>query len=358
VSLRSGCDTPEGGAAAMSGAQALDAFLAWLAAERRASPRTLVAYRHDLGRLLGFLATHLGGEPDLAALNQLRHADLRAWMTHEARQLEAGDSRRAHRPPAERQAAHNRTRARRVASLRAFFRYLGRRHGLVNAQASLLATPRAPGRLPRPVATAQALALPAGVAALATDPILARRDAALFTLLYGSGLRIGEALSLDLGDLPRDADRPLRIRGKGGRERLVPLMAPVRAALADWVEAHPDPAPASPLFVGARGGRLDAAVAQRAMRHYRRLAGLPEHATPHALRHAFATHLMTAGADLRAIQELLGHASLSTTQLYTLADEARLMEVWQRTHPRAAREPAGWETGETGKTGKTGEPGA
>ncbi len=314
----------------LTGRQALEGFLEWMRHERRAADNTLVAYRHDLDRLLGFLTGHLGGEPDLAGLDALRLADLRAWLAHEAARLQAASVRR----PRSTHSGRNRTQARRLAALRAFFGYLGRRHGLRNVAPSLLTRPRAAPRLPRPLPEAQALEIPDGLRALARSPMAASRDAALFTLLYGCGLRISEALALDVGDVP-GAGQPLRIRGKGGRERLVPLLPAVFEALGAWRARHPDPRPGAPLFLGVRGGRLDPAVAQGALRQYRRLAGLPEHATPHALRHSFATHLMQGGADLRAIQELLGHASLSTTQAYTLADETRLMQVWQAAHPRA-----------------------
>jgi integrase/recombinase XerC len=162
------------------------------------------------------------------------------------------------------------------------------------------------------------------------------RDAALFTLLYGCGLRIAEALALDVRDAPRPGtDDALRVTGKGGKQRVVPVLPAVRQAVAAWLAHHPDSRADQPLFVGARGGRLDAAVAQRSLRTFRRLAGLPESATPHALRHSFATHLLGGGADLRAIQELLGHASLSTTQRYTKVDAAALLKTWREAHPRA-----------------------
>jgi integrase/recombinase XerC len=323
--------------------EALEAFLDWMRDEKRCAPLTLVAYRHDLSCFLGFLTGHLGAEPDLAALDGLSHADLRAWLAHEAARLAAVAARR----PRSTREGNNRTRARRVAALRAFYRYLTRRHGLTNAAPALLAGPRAARRLPRPLTAEQALEVPGGVGALATRPMAASRDAALFTLLYGCGLRISEALGLDLGMLPQTPGQPLLIRGKGGRERMVPMLPAVFEALRHWRARHPDPRPDAPLFPGVRGGRLDPAVAQRSLRDYRRLAGLPEHATPHALRHSFATHLMAGGADLRAIQELLGHASLSTTQAYTLADETRLMQVWRESHPRAKPPPATPSSGET-----------
>ena len=315
----------------VSAHRALDAFLDWMRDERRAAANTLVAYRHDLSGFLGFLTNHLGAEPDLAALAALSHADLRAWLASEATRLDAASRRR----PRSTRDGNNRSRAREASALRAFFRYLARRHGVENPAPALLASPRLKPRLPRPLTITQALDLPGGVAGEATNRFAASRDEALFTLLYGAGLRIGEALSLDCGMVPRTSETPLRIRGKGGRERLVPLLPAVLAVLRRLLALHPEASPGAPLFCGVRGGRLDAAVAQRSLRHYRRLAGLPEHATPHALRHSFATHLMSGGADLRAIQELLGHASLSTTQLYTLADETRLMQVWQASHPRA-----------------------
>jgi integrase/recombinase XerC len=161
------------------------------------------------------------------------------------------------------------------------------------------------------------------------------RDTALFTLLYGCGLRIAEALSLNVADAPREGgEAPLRVVGKGSKERIVPVLPVVRQAVSAWLRHHPRPDPDAPLFLGARGRRLDPAVAQRTLREFRRLSGLPEHATPHALRHSFATHLLAGGADLRSIQELLGHASLSTTQRYTAVDTERLMQVWRETHPR------------------------
>jgi len=316
---------------AMTGFQALEGFLDWMRDEKHAAALTLVAYRHDLSGFLGFMTTHLGGEPDLAALDSLRHADMRAWLAHEAARLEAASVRR---PRSSRQ-GNNRTRARDVAALRSFYRYLVRRHGLNNAAPTLIAGPRLAARLPRPLSPAQALDIPEGIGAVSTNPLAAQRDAALFTLLYGCGLRISEALGLDLGMVPRSPGQPLLIRGKGGRTRMVPVLPAVFEALAGWIRIHPDPQPGAPLFPGMRGGRLNPRTAQLALQQYRRLAGLPEHATPHALRHSFATHLMEGGADLRSIQELLGHASLSTTQIYTLADETRLMQVWRNSHPRA-----------------------
>jgi integrase/recombinase XerC len=302
----------------MTAEQARLAWLDWLAGERRAAALTVRAYGADLAGFLGFLAGHLGAEPDLAALAALRVADFRAFL--------------AARHAAGLAAA---SRARELASVRGFYRYLARRHGVENAAIRLVRTPRAVRPPPRPLPVPDARAVAEDIGEEARTPALAARDTALFTLLYGAGLRIAEALALDRRDAPDLAgEAPLRVRGKGDKERLVPVLPAVRRAIAAWLAHHPG-GPEAPLFLGARGGRLDPAVAQRAMRAFRRLHGLPETATPHALRHSFASHLLAAGGDLRSIQELLGHASLSTTQRYTAVDEAGLMAVWRAAHPRA-----------------------
>jgi integrase/recombinase XerC len=303
----------------MTGEQARAEFLAWLTHERRASALTVEAYGRDVAAFLGFLTQHLGAEPDLAALSGLRAADLRAWLAWEAKE-----------------GAGNATRARHLAAVRGFFRHLARRHGVQNAQVALLATPRAKPPLPHALTPAEALSV-AGDIGEASDTAFAQaRDTALFSLLYGSGLRIAEALALDVGQAPREGSTDmLRVVGKGSKPRIVPVLPAVRAAIAAWLRHHPAAGdPAAPLFVGVRGGRLDPGVAQRTLRVFRRLNGLPEHATPHALRHSFATHLLAEGADLRTIQDLLGHASLSTTQRYTAVETGQLMAVWRKTHPR------------------------
>ena len=299
----------------MTGEEARVAFLDWLGHERRAASLTVGAYGSDIAGFLGFLTGHVGGEPDLAALAALRAGDLRAWLAADAA---AG--------------AGNATRARHLAAVRSFFRFLARRHGVDNPALKLIATPRGKRPVPRALGVEQAVEVADGIAGMADAAAMQARDTALFTLLYGCGLRIAEALALNVRDAPGAA---LRVVGKGGKERIVPVLPAVREAIAGWLALHPDRRPDSPLFLGARGGRLDPAVAQRTLRHFRRLHGLPEHATPHALRHSFATHLLAGGADLRSIQDLLGHASLSTTQRYTAVDEARLVEVWRRAHPRA-----------------------
>ncbi len=309
----------------MTGAEALAGWLAALAEERRASPHTVEAYAADLALFLGFLTRHLGEEPEVAALGALRPADLRAFLADRAAQ---GDG--------------NTTRARRLAALRSFLRHLARRHGQPTTALAGLRGPRAARPVPRALTAADAREAVTGIGAVhdpdrAEQPRMqAARDVALFTLLYGCGLRIAEALALQVADAPRPgAGGALRVTGKGNKQRLVPVLPAVREAMGAWLAEHPDPRPDAPLFLGARGARLDPAVAQRSLRHWRRLAGLPEHATPHALRHSFATHLLGGGADLRAIQELLGHASLSTTQRYTSVDATALLETWRAAHPRA-----------------------
>lgn len=302
----------------MTGEAARAAFLDWLRQERRAASLTVEAYGRDLSRFLGFLVQHLGNEPDLPALATLTAADFRAWLATEAAEGKV-----------------NATRARSLSAVRSFFRYLARRHGVRNPALTLLSAPRARPPLPRALAPAQARAVAREIAEVSEKSFIQARDTALFTLLYGCGLRIAEALALEVRDAPLPGSTAaLRVVGKGSKERLVPVLPVVRQSVAAWLRLHPDPQPAAPLFTGARGGRLNPAVAQRTLRHFRRLNGLPEHATPHALRHSFATHLLEGGGDLRSIQELLGHASLSTTQRYTAVEQAKLLEVWRRAHPR------------------------
>jgi integrase/recombinase XerC len=303
----------------MTGLECRGSFLSWLALEKRASPLTVEAYGIDLANFLGFLTRHLGAEPDLRALIAVSQQDIRAWLASLAN---AG--------------LVNASRARHLSAVRSFFGYLARHHAAENASVKLISTPKTRRPLPRALAPPAARRVTEDIGEMSDKAAIQARDTALFTLLYGCGLRIAEALSLNVRDAPRPGDDgPLRVVGKGSKERQVPVLPVVRQALAAWLLLHPAAEPDSPLFLGARGKRLDAAVAQRTMRLYRQQNGLPEHATPHALRHSFATHLLTGGADLRSIQDLLGHASLSTTQRYTNVDEARLLEVWRNAHPRA-----------------------
>lgn len=291
-------------------------FLRWLIHERRASPLTVEAYGRDIGAFLGFITRHQAAEPDIAALAALRAADLRAWLAWEAKG-----------------GAGNATRSRHLSAVRSFFRWAARRHGLNNAQVGLLTSPRAHKPLPKALTVGQAKEITADIGEMSDTAAMQARDIALFSLLYGSGLRIAEALALNVADAP-GAEGALRVTGKGAKTRIVPVLPVVREAIAAWLRLHPDRRSGAPLFLGVRGERLNPGVAQRNLRNFRRLHGLPEHATPHALRHSFATHLLAGGADLRSIQDLLGHASLSTTQRYTSVDAAQLLEVWHRTHPR------------------------
>ncbi|MFC7473481.1 tyrosine recombinase XerC [Dankookia sp. GCM10030260] len=309
----------------MTGAEARARYLDWLARERRAAANTVEAYGRDLGDFLGFLAGHLGEEPGLEALAGLRATDIRAWLAARAA-TGAGAA----------------TRARQLAAVRGFLRFLARTAGIEPVALATIRGPRLKPPVPRALTPGQALEAAAKVGQV-HDPERAMRpaeqaarDCALFTLLYGCGLRIAEALALDIRDAPLPGgESALRVTGKGSKPRLVPVLPAVRQAIAAYLALRPGAAAGEPLFLGARGARLDPAVAQKSLRDYRRLAGLPEHATPHAMRHSFATHLLGGGADLRAIQELLGHASLSTTQRYTAVDAAGLLATWKKAHPRA-----------------------
>jgi integrase/recombinase XerC len=294
------------------------AFLAWMEHERHAAANTVEAYTHALAGFLGFLTRHLGGEPDLAALGGLRAADIRAWLTALSNDGLVAASRAQH-----------------LSAVRSFFRYLGRRHGVEVTAIRLVATARARPALPRALTVDQARDVSDHVDQVSDNPALQARDIAFFSLLYGSGLRIAEALGLDVRDgAALRSSLTLTVTGKGSKTRIVPVLPAVRTAIEAWLALHPNRQPDSPLFLGAHGKRLDPAVAQKVLRTYRRLAGLPEHATPHALRHSFATHLLASGSDLRSIQDLLGHASLSTTQRYTQVDDTALLAVWRKTHPR------------------------
>ncbi len=292
-------------------------FLTWLAGERRAAAKTVETYGRDAAALLGFLSGHIGGEVSAATLAGLKPADVRAWLAHEANQ-----------------GAGNETRARKLSAVKTFFRFLHKRHGIETTALALISRPRAKRPLPKALSEADAKAVVHDIGEATDTAAVQARDAALMCLLYGAGLRINEALSLNIADLPA-AGNALRVTGKGNKQRIVPLLPAIRAAMASWLKLHPNPGAESPLFMGVQGKRLNAGVVQKTMRDFRRNNGLPEHATPHALRHSFATHLLAGGADLRSIQELLGHASLSTTQRYTDVDTDQLLDVWRNAHPRA-----------------------
>ncbi len=292
-------------------------FLAWLENERRASRHTLAAYRSDIAGLLGFLAEHHGALPDGATLAQLSVGDLRAWLARRQRDgLVASSNARA------------------LSAVKTFFRWGERQKLWANARVAAFRGPKLPRGLPKPLNAEDAHAALDAVAAMEEEPWIGARDTAVLTLLYGSGLRIDEALSLDRDALP--IGETLRVVGKGRKQRDVPVLAVVRDAIDAYLRLCPLPSPKrGPLFLGARGGRLRAELIQKRVRQLRVALGLPDHATPHALRHSFATHLLGAGGDLRAIQELLGHSSLATTQRYTAVDAVQLMAVYERAHPRA-----------------------
>jgi integrase/recombinase XerC len=304
-------------AAAPDLSNAIAAWDAWLADERRASAHTRAAYGRDLAAFLDFLVFHRGGTPDLAALGGLSPADFRAALAERAAR-----------------GAMRSSTARFMSVVRSFFRFLDRRGYVHNPALAAVRTPKLVPPVPK------ALSLDDAAAVLETAPSFARswqgkRDVALFTLLYGCGLRLGEALSLSRRAAPLAAGM-LSVTGKGGKARMVPVLPAVAAALGEYVASCPFKLAADgPLFVGARGGPLHPRLVQGQMAKLRAALGLPEGATPHALRHSFATHLLAGGGDLRAIQELLGHASLSTTQRYTAVDAARLAAVYDKAHPRA-----------------------
>ena len=295
----------------------------WLENERRASANTTDAYRRDLATFFAFLSDHLGGEPTLEELQSLAPADFRSYL---ARRNTEGLARTSI--------------ARGLSTVRNFFRFLDR-NGLVhNPAIDTLRTPKTPSSIPKALTPDDALAAVKMAGELQDKPWLAKRDMAIMLLLYGCGLRIGEALDLNVSDIGPDLskDGTLRVIGKGNKQRVVPVLPIVAEAISAYRAACPHGlSDDDPLFVGSRGGRLNPGVVQRQVRKIRAMLGLGDTATPHALRHSFATHLLANGGDLRTIQELLGHASLSTTQRYTAVDEAKLRAVYDDAHPRAKR---------------------
>ncbi|MET0943048.1 MAG: tyrosine recombinase XerC [Mesorhizobium sp.] len=300
----------------------LDARVDWLKAlglERRLAALTLDAYERDTRQFFQFLTGHCGGPPGISDIKELRTADLRAYL---AWRRSSG--------------AGARTLGRGLAGVRSFLRFLERR-GIANAAgAAALRAPKQPKSLPKPLTAADAKRVVSSGEQLAEEPWIAARNAAVLTLLYGSGLRISEALGLSGAELTGSGDSVLRVTGKGGKTRLVPVLPVALQAVAEYRRLCPyHLAPEGLLFRGARGGPLNPAIVQREMQKLRSALNLPPTATPHALRHSFATHLLGRGGDLRTIQELLGHASLSTTQIYTGVDTARLLEIYEAAHPRA-----------------------
>jgi integrase/recombinase XerC len=298
-------------------ADRMEAWLTHLAALDDASRATVAAYRADLTGFLAFMGDYHGGAAGPAALRALGLTDMRAWMAHErARGLSA------------------RSLARALSAVKGFYRWWADRDGFDATPVLATRSPRFGRKLPRPLDEAAARAMLDRVELQSDEAWVAARDAAVLTLLYGLGLRISEALALR----GRDAPLPemLRIRGKGKKERMVPVLPAARAAVEQYRQLCPHPLTGdAPLFRGIRGGPMPANSLRAAMRAARMQLGLPATATPHAMRHSFATHLLNRGGDLRTIQELLGHARLSTTEAYTSVDAARLLEVYAKAHPRA-----------------------
>ncbi len=312
---------PAPGVAAPDVAAEIVRWLAHLGAERRMAANTVDAYRRDLSQLMAFLAEHFGGAPSLAQLTALEPRDVRAFM---AARRGAGIGARS--------------LMRSLASARSFARFLERNGKGKVAAFAAVRTPKLPRTLPKPLAVAEAKRLvePELRAGEEREAWIIARDAAVLALLYGSGLRISEALGLKRKDVPAPGEGDaIIVTGKGNKARMVPVLLPVLALIADYVAlCRYRLSPDGPLFLGAKGGPLSPRIVQLTMQRLRGALGLAETATPHALRHSFATHLLARGGDLRAIQELLGHASLSTTQIYTAVDAERLLEVYRSAHPR------------------------
>lgn len=293
-------------------AEAITKWRRWLISEKNMSKHTVRAYGSDVGQFICFLRDHNGHPPCLNDIGNTDLKDFRAWM-----------SRRAI------DGAQAASRARNLSGIKNLLHWLDRQGIVHNAALGNVRSPKKPHKLPRPLYEKQALA----VVNIIADDWVGIRDRALFTLLYGCGLRIDEALSLNIADLPRDGY--LRVIGKGNKERMVPVLAIVEKELSAYRAGCPFPeTPDRPLFMGERGKRLRQQIVQKSLRQMRMAIGLPETATPHALRHSFATHLLQNGANLREIQELLGHASLSTTQRYTDINAEELMKIYKSAHPR------------------------
>ena len=300
---------------------AIALWIGWLSGERRASAHTIAAYGRDLCSFLDFLTEHLGAVPSLAAIDGLRPADFRGYLARRA-----GDG------------IERSSLARNMSVLRNFVRFLQRRRFAATTALAALRAPKLPSAVPKPLTVDDALAAVETTGELARKGWQSERDTALLALIYGCGLRLSEALGLSRGEAP--TGEMLTITGKGRKTRQLPVLPAVREAIAGYLAVCPYTLAADdPLFVGARGGPLHPRLVQRQMEALRGYLGLPATATPHALRHSFATHLLGAGGDLRAIQELLGHASLSTTQRYTSVETERLLAIYDEAHPRARAAP-------------------
>ena len=299
---------------------ARDAMQSWLATQKAlqgASDHTVTAYSHDLSEFLAFMSEHKGRTIGLAPLLRISVSDMRSWMAF-IRNHDIGA----------------RSLARKLSAVKGFYRWLAEKEGCDPTAVLSARAPKFQRKLPRPLAPDAAQDLIDTIDLQSQTPWISARDQAVVTLLYGCGLRISEALGLCGRDIP--IGQTIRILGKGRKERIVPVIAPAREAVIKYLDLCPFPMePQTPIFRGVRGGALNPRAIQRVVASVRMQLGLPATATPHAMRHSFATHLLNAGGDLRAIQELLGHASLSTTQAYTAVDTTRLMEVYNQTHPKA-----------------------
>lgn len=293
----------------------LNGWLARLRHEKRASEHTVAAYRRDLTAFLLFLGHHFGARADRATLERLASADFRSWL-------------------ASRSGKARRSTARAVSAVRSFYNFLDKQDILHNPTVTALRAPKLPHAVPKPLSVAETGELLDMAGTDNTEAWIAARDEAVLTLIYGCGLRIAEALGLNRSAAPFGPT--LVVTGKGNKQRVLPVLPVVGEAVARYLALCPHPlTPDGPLFVGTKGGRLNPRIVQLLVRRLRPALGLPDTATPHALRHSFATHLLAGGGDLRAIQELLGHASLSTTQRYTDVDTARLLDVYDAAHPKA-----------------------
>jgi integrase/recombinase XerC len=291
-------------------------WIDWLTYERRYSAHTLLAYSRDLNDFIAFITQHLGTDPTLVVLHSLTTTDFRAWLAH-----------------MHRRGLTQRSSARALAVVRNFFTYLERHGHTQNTALFTLKAPRKPKLLPRPLSLAQAETLLENVGTHQSDPWVQKRDIALFTYIYACGLRISEALALQHSDLP--LPDKITIIGKGQKHRHIPILPIVQQRLEEYLAVCPFPRVGT-VFIGVRGKPLRASAAAQCMAKARRLLGLPESLTPHALRHSFATHLLHNGADLRSVQELLGHASLTSTEIYTNITDQKLWDVYQSAHPRAS----------------------
>tara|TARA_R110001592_G_scaffold20926_10_gene84668 strand:+ start:3938 stop:4876 length:939 start_codon:yes stop_codon:yes gene_type:complete len=297
-----------------------DKLIQWdtyLRVEKNVSPHTLRAYSADVGHFVDFLFNHLATAPCLNDLSNVTIRDFRSWMSKKAMENTS-----------------NASRARSLSGVKNLLTWLDKQGILHNAAIKTVRSPKLPHKLPRPLHETQALEVIEQAGLLEGKDWVGARNTALFMLLYGCGLRINEALSLNINHLPHDGF--LRVIGKGNKERQVPIISLIEVSLSNYMAACPYPSdPHRAVFLGSRGDRLNQGVAQRAMRNLRGALGLPGNATPHALRHSFATHLLQNGANLREIQELLGHSSLSTTQRYTEVNAEEMMRIYMAAHPRA-----------------------